>query len=136
MPIEFDLPVYFVQVFKKKENKTHLVGMNWYRNAHFSIQNQVKQHYHDLIKDLIGHQVPLEPLMSYQVSYTYYYKNIVSDLSNVASLASKFANDSFQELGFVVDDNVQHLQKEIFIVGGRDTLNPRISVRLEKYTTR
>lgn len=134
MVIEFDLPVYFIQVFKTKPSKTHFVGMNWYRSAHFSMQNKVKHHYHDLIKTLIADKAPLEPLMSYQVSYTYYYKNIVSDLSNACSIASKFANDSFQQLGFVVDDNVQHLQSEHFYVGGRDTLNPRITVRLEKYT--
>lgn len=133
MHLEFEIPVYFVQEFKRKENKTWLCGMNWYRNAHFAVQNNVKAHYHELIKKLISDKVPLEPLLSYQVEYTYHYKNVTSDLGNVCSLASKFVNDALQELGFVIDDNVQYLQREIFSVGKRDLGNPHISVVLKTY---
>ena len=128
---EFDLPVYFIQEFKRKAPKTHFVGMNWFRNAHFAIQNSVKSHYHSLIKPLIQDIVPSEPLLSYSVSYTYHYKNPNSDLSNVCSLASKFVNDAFQELGFVLDDNVKHLKSEHFYTGQRNLSNPHISVVLE-----
>lgn len=130
---KFDIPVYFIQEFKRKPSKTHFVAMNWFRNAHFAIQNSVKQHYHELIAKLLEPQAMPDicPLMSYKVSYTYYYKSIISDLGNVCSLASKFTNDAFQELGYVVDDNVKHLQEEHFYVGGRDSSNPRINVVLE-----
>jgi hypothetical protein len=136
MVIEFEVPVYFTQTFKKKSDKIHFVGMNFYRNAHFTIQNSVKKHYNNLVQELIGHLAPEEPMLSYKVSYKYYYKNRSTDLSNVCSLISKFVNDSFQELGFVVDDNVQHLREETFSVGGLDTTNPRVVVRLENYTKR
>ena len=133
---EFDLPVYFVQEFKRKASKTHFVGMNWYKSAHFAIQNSVKKHYHELITKLLEPQAMPDicPMMSYQMTYTYYYKNVNSDLANVCSLASKFANDALQELGYVVDDNVKHLQAEHFYVGGRDSTNPRIHVVLETFT--
>jgi len=133
MLIEFNMPVYFIQVFKQKKDKKHFVGMNWYRNAHFSIQNLVKTHYHQLVKNLIADKIPLEPLLSYKVTYIYYYKNRLTDLSNVCSLTSKFVNDAFQELGFVIDDNVQYLKQETFIVGGLDSINPRVEVKLESY---
>lgn len=130
---EFDLPVYFIQEFKRKAPKTHFVGMNWYLGAHFSMQNNVKQHYHKLITSLLE---PLElpsqcPLMSYKMSYTYFYKSIVSDMPNATAFASKAANDALQSLGYVIDDNVQHLCEEHHYVGGRDSSNPRIHVVLE-----
>ena len=128
--IEFDLPVYFTREFKRKKAQTHLVGMNWYRDAHFAIQNLVKQHYHQLMRDMLSDKVPSEPLNSYRVEYTYFYKSVVSDMPNVCSIMSKFANDSFQELGFVIDDNVQYLKHESFFVGGRDSANPRVHVAL------
>lgn len=130
---EFDLPVYFIQEFKRKPSKTHFVGMNWYRNAHFSMQSIIKEHYHKLIAKLLEpHEVPTQcPLLSYKMSYTYFYKNLQTDMPNVCSIASKFANDALQELGYVIDDNVQHLCEEHFYVGGRDSSNPRIHVVLE-----
>lgn len=130
---EFDLPVYFIQEFKRKPPKTHFVGMNWYRNAHFSMQTTIKDHYHKLIASLLEPLVlPAQcPLMSYKMSYTYFYKNVTSDMPNVCSIASKFANDALQELGYVIDDNVQHLCEEHHYVGGRDSSNPRIHVVLE-----
>jgi len=133
---EFDIPVYFVQEFKRKENKTWLVGLNWFRNAHFAVQNSVKQHYHKLISDLLEPHVICSscPLMSYKVSYTYFYKNVNSDMPNVIAFSSKVANDAFQELGYVINDNVQHLQAEHFYVGGRDSTNPRVHVVLETFT--
>ena len=133
MTVEFDIPVYFVQVFKRKENKTWLCGMNWYRDSHFAVQNLVKQHYNELIKEILIDKVPLEPLLSYELEYTYYYKNIKSDLGNVCALASKFVNDSLQELGFIIEDNVQYLQRETSVVGGRDSINQRIHVVLKTY---
>lgn len=130
---EFDLPVYFVQEFKRKPNKTWLTGLNWYLGAHFAVQNNVKQHYHKLITDLLEpHKLPQQcPLMSYKMSYTYYYKSIVSDMPNVTAFASKVTNDALQQLGYVIDDNVQHLAEEHHFVGGRDSSNPRIHVVLE-----
>jgi hypothetical protein len=134
--VEFDIPVYFVQEFKRKENKTWLVGLSWYRNAHFAIQNSVKQHYHKLISDLLEpHEMSnLCPLMSYKVSYTYFYKTITTDMPNIVAFSSKVANDAFQELGYVINDNVQHLQEEHYYVGGRDSANPRVHVVLETLT--
>ena len=132
---EFDIPVYFIQEFKRKPNKTWIAGLNWYRNSHFAIQNSVKQHYHELIAKLLEPQIvpPICPLLSYKVSYIYYYKNLQSDMPNLLAFSSKVCNDIFQELGYVVNDNVQHLIEEHYYVGGRDSNNPRAHVVLETY---
>ena len=68
---QFDLPVYFVQVFKRKAEKKHFVGMNWYLGAHFSMQNNVKQHYHKLIASL------LEPLSFASSMSAYELQNVI-----------------------------------------------------------
>jgi hypothetical protein len=52
-------------------------------------------------------------------------------MPNIVAFSSKVANDALQELGYVIDDNVQHLQEEHYYVGGRDSSNPRVHVVLE-----
>ena len=47
--ISLELPIYYTFTKKTKKDNKVLVGMNWYRNAHFRSSNQVKQHYHSLI---------------------------------------------------------------------------------------
>mgnify|MGYP003587485021 CR=1 FL=1 len=47
--ISLELPIYYTFTKKTKKDNKVLVGMNWYRNAHFRSSNQVKQHYHKLI---------------------------------------------------------------------------------------
>lgn len=130
--VEFELPVYFVQEFKTKKNKTWLCGMNWFRNAHWSLQDKVKVHYHKLISEILQNNQSLEPLLSYEIRYTYFYKNINSDTPNVCSMMSKFVNDSLQDLNFIVNDNVQHLKEERFITGSMSKINPRCLVQLYK----
>jgi hypothetical protein len=52
-------------------------------------------------------------------------------MPNIVAFSSKVTNDALQELGYVIDDNVQHLQEEHYYVGGRDSSNPRVHVVLE-----
>lgn len=127
------LPVYYTQTFKTKPDKTFLVSMNWYRNAHYIIQNSVKKYYHDIIEKSIENYTPLTG--QYKVTYTYYYRNKSSDLSNVTPMTSKWVNDSLQTLGFVANDNVQYLVEELHKVGEHDSLNPRVEVLIEPITT-
>lgn len=129
--IEFGLsiPVYWTDVKKTKKSPTHLVSMNFYRNAHHFTNNKMKKH----IEDIIKAQLPNVKIQGkYRVSYIYYFKNPKSDLMNVVSLMSKFLNDAMQEAGVVEDDNVQHLIAEYTEIGGLDKLNPRCEVYVEE----
>lgn len=129
---QFELPVYFVQEFKTKKSKAWLCSMNWYRNAHWSLQDKVKVHYDDLVKKILNDALLPESLLSYEVRYTYFYKNINSDTPNVCSLMSKFVNDTLQDMGVIVNDNVQHLKEERFLTGSMSKSNPRCLVQLYK----
>lgn len=130
--IKLTLPIYYTQEFKTKKPKTFLVGMNWYRNAHYHIQNKVKKDFGEIVKKGIGDQV-FKFADQYQVVYTYHYKSAVSDLANVTGMTSKFVNDTLQELGVVPNDNVKFLVKETHIVGEQDKDNPRVEVEIIEY---
>jgi hypothetical protein len=87
------LPIYYTIEKKTKKSQTILVGMNWYRNAHFHISNKVKEHYHYLIKE----QITKENIKQFKTSCNIYIKNINSDPSNIESLMIKFTLDALQE---------------------------------------
>ena len=128
--IHFSLPVYYTEVFKTKDSKTFLVSLNWYRNAHYHIQNKVKQYFTELIKKEVKDKAPI--VTSYSVTYEYYYKNKSSDLPNVTTMTSKWVNDTLQELKLVPNDNVQYLVQELHKVAGQDTINPRIEIVIKE----
>lgn len=128
-PLYLTVPIYWTNVKKTKPNTTHLLGMNWYRNAHFFAQNTAKKEMYDCIEKQLG-DYPTIP-GQYKVSYTYYYKNKSSDLMNVVSLVSKFANDALQELAVVINDNVQYCLSETAYVGVQDKENPRCVIKVE-----
>jgi TorA maturation chaperone TorD len=122
------IPVYYTLERKRKEDKTFLVSLNWYRNAHYHEQNKVKKYYTELITTLIG---PLPIIKkSYEVEYRYYYKNPSSDLPNVTPMASKWLNDVLQSVGKVTNDNVKYLIKETHMVVEQDKENPRVEITI------
>jgi len=128
--IQFNLPVYYTETFKTKPDKTFLVSLNWYRNAHYHIQNKVKQYFSDLVKKELVGKSPLTT--QYCITYIYHYKNKTSDLPNVTPMTSKWVNDVLQAEGLVSNDNVQYLTKEIHEVGTFDKLNPRVEITIKE----
>lgn len=129
--IKFTLLVYYVQKFKTKKDKVILMSLNWYRNSHYTISNEVKHYYHNLIRDELKDCKASLLNEKYKVEYIYYYKNKNSDMANVCSLIDKFTQDSLQELNIVSNDNVRYCQEVVFKVGGMDKLNPRVEISIE-----
>ena len=82
--ISLELPIYYTFTKKTKKDNKVLVGMNWYRNAHFRSSNQVKQHYHKLIYSKVTQSQKLKD--KYMVSYMLYPSNSSCDLMNVVSV--------------------------------------------------
>jgi len=123
------IPVYYTQQYKTKDDKTLFLGLNWFRNAFFHQQNQVKRDMHEHIVNQLKH-IETPTMEKYSVSYFYYYKSPVSDLPNVGPMASKWLMDTLQELRIVLNDNVKYLVEEHYYVAGKDTENPRIEAIL------
>ena len=122
------IPVYYTQVLKTKPNRTFLLSINWYRNAHYFLQNAVKQS----MTAIIIPQLTKLPTITgkYKVAYNYYYKNAASDLPNVGPLASKWLLDIAQSVSKVSQDNVKYLVQETYTVVAQDKDNPRIEATI------
>ncbi len=126
--IKLSLPIHQEKKVKGKITK-YLVGMNWYRNEHFFLSNEVKKKYSEMIKEQLKDN-KIKFIGEYKVKYTLYYQSKSCDLSNVCSLISKFLNDTLQELWIVNNDNVQFLTKEVYVVGGLDKIEPRVEIEI------
>ena len=124
------LPIYYIQEFKTKANKTHLVGMNLYRNAHHFLQNAMKKHFQELVLE----QLPSveQQLKQFTVDYKVYYKSPVCDGSNIVALIEKFYLDAIKTHGLISDDNVNYHLGSTWSVAGQDRENPRIEIAIKE----
>ena len=115
--IKLELPIYYTFQRKTKKDTKILVGMNWYRNAHFRNSNQIKKFYHELIflKMLKSQRIK----GSYQVEYLLYPSNANCDLMNVVSVIDKFLND-----------NIKFYKSMTAGVKEIDKYNPRIEIKI------
>ncbi len=102
--MSIELPIYYPI---GKEKKLQLVGMNWYRDAHYHQQNAVKTYYHALIRASIGlHKKPA--MERFYTGYQVFLKNAGSDPSNVVAVFEKFWLDALQEIGVIAGDSAKH----------------------------
>tara|TARA_R110000851_G_scaffold111570_1_gene235089 strand:+ start:2986 stop:3390 length:405 start_codon:yes stop_codon:yes gene_type:complete len=125
------LPIYYTRVKKTKKNSTFLVGLNWYRNAHFTELSTVKNHYNDLIEKYIS-DWDFKINGRYGVIYKVYYKNPSCDAMNIISVIDKFAMDALQKLGITKEDNVKHYIKTFCDKPEQDRENPRIEILIKE----
>ena len=124
------LPIYYTQEFKTKSNKTSLVGMNLYRNAHHFLQNNMKKHFQSLVIE----QLPAvaEVLQQFTVNYKVYYKSPVCDGSNIVALIEKFYLDAIKTHGLISDDNVNYHVGSTWSVAGQDKESPRVEIAIKE----
>ena len=124
------LPIYYIQEFKTKANKTHLVGMNLYRNAHHFLQNAMKKYFQELVLEQLP---PVEQqLKQFTVNYKVYYKSPVCDGSNIVALIEKFYLDAIKTHGLISDDNVNYHVGSTWEVAGKDAINPRVEIAIKE----
>ena len=127
--LKLELPIYYTQEFKTKPAKTFLVGLNWERNAHYFIKNEVKKYYHSLI----AKQVPTidKPLTTFKVHTKLYYKNPSSDGRNIVPMIEKYLLDGLQECNILTNDNVKYDIGGSWEVAGKDKNNPRCEITVK-----
>ena len=128
--VKLSLPIYWINEKKTKKSTTHLVGMNWYRNAHYFNQNKMKKDFHELVNNQLTNSD-----LSYKhfkVTYVIHYKNPSCDGSNIVALIEKFLLDSIQELNIVENDTVKQHLGSTWSVAGQDKENPRCEIFIEE----
>lgn len=126
--MEIILPIYYTIEYKRKKNKTILIWLNWYRNAHFILSNNVKHYYHNLVKEQITWEV-FE--WQYTIDYKVYLRNKATDWPNVKSILEKFALDWLVECWVLKDDKVTYFKWwsfEYYI----DKDNPRFEMKINR----
>lgn len=125
----FSMPIYWAEKFKTKPDKVHLVGMNFFRNAHHFTQNKLKQDLEQSLKESFNES--FDTITStYKVHYTLYYKNPTCDGSNIIALIEKIFLDFAQNIGLVSNDNVKFHLGSSWSIGGIDKLNPRVEITI------
>ncbi|MFZ2523628.1 MAG: hypothetical protein WAW92_04555 [Minisyncoccia bacterium] len=124
--ITISVPIYYIQKFKTKKDKTLLIGMNTYRNLHYRLSNTIKQHYKEEIQKILPDQTLQTPC---KAKFAVYLRRNNTDGGNVRSCIEKFVLDAFIASKVIPDDKVKYLigdSSEYFI----DENNPRCEVTL------
>lgn len=124
--LHLSVPIYRTTGIKKP--KTHLVGMNYYRNAQYHEQNALKKKYHDLVAAQI---TPDITFVKFEVIYTLWYKR-TCDGSNVIAVIEKFVLDALKEHGVIPDDNVTCHVRSTWTVAGKDPVLPRVEITVKE----
>ncbi len=119
-PMTITVPIYWQQ----SKKKTVLVGLNWYRNAHFMALNKAKKHYSTLITDF-------KPFKGdkIHIHYNVYLKRRGTDGGNVRAVIEKFMLDALVKNGIITNDTA-----DIIISDSAnyyfDKTNPRCEIKL------
>ncbi len=121
-----DLPVTIT--LGKKKPKPHSLNLNWYRNAHFHVLNNVKVKFTDQIKPKVRHLPKMACLSLKYILYPGSHK--LCDTANVCSIVDKFFCDTLVEAGVLEDDNYTILGDVRFVFGAVDPKNPRATVEI------
>jgi len=97
--IRVTVPLYF----NVSQKKVVLLGLNWYRSAHYIVNNKAKK----WIASIVADNIEGEPILEGQIHahYKIYIKRRGSDGSNIRSVIEKFVLDAIKTEGYIKDDN-------------------------------
>ena len=117
--IEFKTPIY-VNMGKRKVRKTY-INMNKYRNWQFTLSNNIKKKFKEIIKKEFPKIKKKDIIQKYKLEYEIFLPTkLKRDIMNVGSIIDKFTNDALVEEGIVAEDNYTCLQEISFSYGGYD----------------
>jgi len=111
--IKIPMPYY-------KKNSKALFSLNIYRNAKYFTQNNFKKNYGKIIKAELD-KFDNPKLSKISIVYTLHFiptkagKPKRVDLSNIASIIDKTFCDTLQDIGWIEDDDISHLNKVTYM---------------------
>ena len=108
----FNSPIYLTIPRKTKADKKIPLNLNWYRNAHFRLSNEVKHIYCDIMKDQLEGvklKTPIQVIFKLKKKG----KRLV-DKNNVYSIVAKFFYDALTHYGCIEDDSDKYIGFESY----------------------
>jgi len=114
----------------KHKIKKHSIGMNWYRNAHFQVSNQVKKKYQDLVSEQLKEH-RFKNYAKVKLYFTYYKKsNRKTDRANFCSIHEKFFCDAIVSMGIIKDDHDGIVKESHYYGDVVDKIDPRMEIEI------
>lgn len=114
----------------KNKIKKHSIGLNWYRNCHFQVSNQVKKKY----QYLVSQQLKEYRFCNFQKIKLYfvYYKasKRKTDRSNFCSVHEKFFCDALVSMQIIPDDNDNIIKESHYYGDVIDRVDPRMDIEI------
>tara|TARA_R110000803_G_scaffold16197_8_gene44501 strand:- start:13399 stop:13779 length:381 start_codon:yes stop_codon:yes gene_type:complete len=104
--IKVTIPIYF----KATKKKTVLLGLNWYRNSHYAVQDKAKKFISSVVEDTIEGEPILEGRI--HADFKIYLKRKGTDGGNVRAVAEKFGLDAIKNAGYIIDDNAEIIRSD------------------------
>tara|TARA_R110002096_G_scaffold101463_4_gene224305 strand:- start:52 stop:474 length:423 start_codon:yes stop_codon:yes gene_type:complete len=99
--IQVTVPIYY----KKSKKETVMLGLNFYRNIHYSVNDKAKKFITGVVEDNIeGDPILGVPI---HVHYKVYLKRRGSDGGNVRSVIEKYVLDAVKKFEYIKDDNFE-----------------------------
>ena len=97
--ITVTVPIYWQQTKKK----VSMLGLNWYRNAHYLTNDKAKKFIAGVVKDFVDGDPITEGTI--HVHYEIFLKRKGSDGGNIRSVIEKYVLDAFKSEGYIIEDH-------------------------------
>ena len=120
------VPLYITYPRKTMKDKIISLTMNWYRNSHYVISNNIKRIFKQRLEWELKWKILETPIW---ISYVLYYKR-TSDLMNWWAIIDKFFQDALVQYWCIKDDNVHYIIECHFVVWWNDKENPRMEITI------
>lgn len=115
------------------KNKSFILNLNNYRNAHHRVLSIAKVNYTEAVKNILEDQnIVFRVTQPVTIHYLYFHgsKRKV-DVSNPCSVIDKFACDAITSAGIWQDDDSATVKSVTYEFGGVDKLRPRCEMTIK-----
>jgi len=105
-----------------------LIGLNWYRNVHYAVNDEVKKEYKESVLKQIKNYKPFDGKV--KISFFVYLKSKRIDGGNVRSVIEKYVLDALVESNIIKNDTIEYIveDKSVYLL---DKENPRCVICIE-----
>ncbi len=133
--MKLSLPLFIMLPKLTKADKKFFLNLNGYRNINFRVLHEAKVRYKEEVREALFLCSDREEFGSTPLRITYTFfppTKRRTDLQNVCTVVSKFAEDALVCLGVFDDDDYKIIAEVNYRFGHVDKKNPRCDVEIER----